>query len=200
MCFLWQLYVSLGQKWNILVITRKSMAAVLSVLLQLEVPWLKIKFAACRGLCVAVYDVTGSTSDRNCVVLNDIHIDIMDYIVPATCTDTEFRQMWMEFEWENKVAVNTNISDLHEYMQHLIKATNMKCLTPEKVMSLPFLSSLLFGMGWPAELKSLYSLCCTVSPQCFILLLIQYSDVNILVPNIKCVSKTFVGVFILSKR
>jgi len=82
-----------------------------------------------------VYDVTGSTSDRNCVVLNDIHIDIMDYIVPATCTDTEFRQMWMEFEWENKVAVNTNISDLHEYLQHLIKATNMKCLTPEKAIS-----------------------------------------------------------------
>lgn len=51
----------------------------------------------------SVYDVSGSTSDRNVVVLNDIHIDIMDYIVPASCTDTEFRQMWAEFEWENKV-------------------------------------------------------------------------------------------------
>ena len=80
-----------------------------------------------------VYDVSGAASDRNCVVLNDIHIDIMDYIVPATCTDTEFRQMWAEFEWENKVAVNTNIKDLHEYMEHLINTTNMKCLTPEKV-------------------------------------------------------------------
>ncbi|KAH8030217.1 hypothetical protein HPB51_006649 [Rhipicephalus microplus] len=45
-----------------------------------------------------VYDVSGSTSDRNVVVLNDIHIDIMDYIVPASCTDAEFRQMWAEFE------------------------------------------------------------------------------------------------------
>ena len=27
----------------------------------------------------------------------------MDYIQPASCTDTEFRKMWMEFEWENKV-------------------------------------------------------------------------------------------------
>ena len=35
-----------------------------------------------------VYDVSGAASDRNCVVLNDIHIDIMDYIVPASCTDT----------------------------------------------------------------------------------------------------------------
>ena len=40
-----------------------------------------------------VYDVAGSTSDRNVVVLNDIHIDIMDYIVPASCTETEFRQV-----------------------------------------------------------------------------------------------------------
>merc|ERR1712215_142843 len=47
-----------------------------------------------------VYDVAGSTSDRNVVVLNDIHIDIMDYIVPATCTETEFRSMWAELEGE----------------------------------------------------------------------------------------------------
>lgn len=52
-----------------------------------------------------VYDITGSTSDRNCVVMNNIHIDIMDYIQPASCTDAEFRKMWAEFEWENKVGV-----------------------------------------------------------------------------------------------
>ena len=50
-----------------------------------------------------VYDVGGAGSDRNVVVLNDIHVDIMDYIVPASCTETEFRSMWAEFEWENKV-------------------------------------------------------------------------------------------------
>ena len=52
-----------------------------------------------------VYDIIGSTSDRNVVVLNNIHIDIMDYIQPATCSDAEFRKMWAEFEWENKVCV-----------------------------------------------------------------------------------------------
>jgi len=51
-----------------------------------------------------VYDVTGATSDRNCVVLNDIHIDIMDYITQAYCEESEFRAMWSEFEWENKVS------------------------------------------------------------------------------------------------
>ena len=50
-----------------------------------------------------VYDCSGAVSDRNVVVLNDIHIDIMDYIVPASCTEAEFRSMWAEFEWENKV-------------------------------------------------------------------------------------------------
>ena len=89
-------------------------------------------YSKCR-MSLPVYDTSGAASDRNSVVLNDIHIDIMDYIVPATCTDTEFRQMWAEFEWENKVAVNTNISDLHEYLDHIIQCTNMKCLTPEKV-------------------------------------------------------------------
>lgn len=52
---------------------------------------------------VPVYDIIGSMSDRNVVVLNNIHIDIMDYIQPASCTDSEFRKMWAEFEWENKV-------------------------------------------------------------------------------------------------
>ena len=41
-------------------------------------------------------------SDWNVVVLNDIHIDIMDYIAPAACADVAFRNMWAEFEWENK--------------------------------------------------------------------------------------------------
>ena len=82
-----------------------------------------------------VYDVTGAVSDRNVVILNDIHIDIMDYIVPAYCSDTEFRQMWAEFEWENKVVVNTNISDLREYLTALLGATNMRSLTPEKALS-----------------------------------------------------------------
>lgn len=82
-----------------------------------------------------VYDISGSGSDRNCVVLNDIHIDIMDYIVPAQCTDQEFLQMWVVFEWENKVVVNTNIRDLNEYLEHIVKSTNMKCLTPDKALS-----------------------------------------------------------------
>jgi len=82
-----------------------------------------------------VYDVKGAAGDRNVVVLNDIHIDIMDYIVPASCTEAEFRSMWAEFEWENKVSVNTSLSNLADYLTALLKNTNMKCLTPDKALS-----------------------------------------------------------------
>ncbi|XP_059092244.1 coatomer subunit beta-like [Tigriopus californicus] len=82
-----------------------------------------------------VYDCgNASSADRNVVVLNDVHIDIMDYIVPATCTDNEFRSMWAEFEWENKVSVNTTLTDLQDYLQVLLKNTNMKSLTPQKAL------------------------------------------------------------------
>jgi len=82
-----------------------------------------------------VYDIGGGSSDRNVVVLNDIHVDIMDYIVPASCTETEFRSMWAEFEWENKVSVNTSVANLADYLAGLLKSTNMKCLTPSKALS-----------------------------------------------------------------
>jgi coatomer subunit beta len=56
---------------------------------------------------IIVYD--GHQFTENCVVLNDIYIDIMDYINPAYCNKTQFHFMWTKFEWENKVNVNTNI-------------------------------------------------------------------------------------------
>ena len=61
-----------------------------------------------------VYDAPGS--ERNCVILNEIHIDIMDYIKPAVCSASDFRAMWTEFEWENKVVVNTDITDMKQFI------------------------------------------------------------------------------------
>lgn len=76
-----------------------------------------------------VYE-TGGTADSHVVVLNDIHIDIMDYIAPAPCADVAFRNFWAEFEWENKVAVNTDFSEPKDFLDHVVKQTNMKCLNP----------------------------------------------------------------------
>ncbi|KAK8966193.1 Coatomer subunit beta-1 [Platanthera guangdongensis] len=75
-----------------------------------------------------VYE-TSNVLERTVVVLNDIHIDIMDYISPAICADVAFRNMWAEFEWENKVAVNTVLQNEKDFLNHIIKSTNMRCLT-----------------------------------------------------------------------
>jgi vesicle coat complex subunit len=40
---------------------------------------------------IIVYDDHGFT--ENCVVLNDIYIDIMDYINPSYCNETQFHSM-----------------------------------------------------------------------------------------------------------
>ncbi|BGP14222.1 hypothetical protein JCM10213_005886 [Rhodosporidiobolus nylandii] len=87
------------------------------------------------------YDSASATSavaaggdNAHSVVLNDIHIDILDYIQPGWCNETQFRSMWTEFEWENKVNVNTNIEELRAYLSHIMASTNMACLTPEAAL------------------------------------------------------------------
>ena len=50
-----------------------------------------------------------SALDMKTVVLNEIRVDILDYIKPSTCTESQFRAMWTEFEWENKINVNVNM-------------------------------------------------------------------------------------------
>jgi len=77
-----------------------------------------------------IYDGAHST-DTNVVILNDLHVDIMDYIQPAFCTETQFRTMWTEFEWENKVNINSKAKTLREFLEQLMACTNMECLTPE---------------------------------------------------------------------
>lgn len=80
-----------------------------------------------------VYD--GQHSDESTIViLNDVHVDIMDYIKPATCTESVFRKMWNEFEWENKITIKSQIGSLKEYLEELMAGTNMNCLTPGAIV------------------------------------------------------------------
>jgi len=77
-----------------------------------------------------VYDIAGSTAlDKHCVVLNNIRVDIIDYIKPATVTDSQYRSMWYEFEWENKVPIHTKHASVFEFLEDIQKSTNMRCLT-----------------------------------------------------------------------
>ena len=93
-----------------------------------------------------VYDGPSST-ESNVVILNDVHVDIMDYIQPAYCTETKFRTMWTEFEWENKVNINSKAKSLREFLAQLMASTNMTCLTPEASMKgdCQFLSANLYA-------------------------------------------------------
>eukprot|EP00924_Labyrinthula_sp_SR-Ha-C_P013398 maker-scaffold_5-snap-gene-1.59-mRNA-1 protein AED:0.02 eAED:0.04 QI:0/0/0/1/1/1/4/0/1034 len=70
----------------------------------------------------------GSPNRVAFINLNYISIDIMDYIRPASCSPDKFRSMWAEFEWENKVTVNTDIKDVYQFLDHIVRSTNMKCL------------------------------------------------------------------------
>ncbi|KAJ9095248.1 hypothetical protein QFC21_005614 [Naganishia friedmannii] len=82
-----------------------------------------------------VYDRPGGSDTSANIVLNDVHVDIMDYIKPAYVNEAQFRSMWTEFEWENKVNVSTTITDLRQYLDHIMKSTNMACLTPDAALS-----------------------------------------------------------------
>lgn len=96
-----------------------------------------------------IYDGAHST-DTQVVILNDVHVDIMDYIQPAHCSETQFRTMWTEFEWENKVNINTKLQagkGLRDFLDRLMKVTNMECLTPAASLSgdCQFLSANLYA-------------------------------------------------------
>ncbi|KEG06517.1 putative coatomer beta subunit [Trypanosoma grayi] len=85
--------------------------------------------------------------DRCCVILNDIHVDIMDYIKPASCLTTEFREKWSTFDWENTIAVNTDKTDLRDYVEFVMKETNMQLLEPFPEMDEEELEGLSSGDG-----------------------------------------------------
>eukprot|EP00752_Nemacystus_decipiens_P004504 g4112.t1 len=95
-----------------------------------------------------VYE-NSSTAEKTYINLNDIHMDIMDYIKPASCSEEAFRSMWAEFEWENKVAVNTSFTDLNTFLKHLVAKTNTNCLTPMSSLdgSSSFLAANLYAMS-----------------------------------------------------
>ena len=102
-----------------------------------------------------VYDSPSGT-DTHVVILSDVHADIMDYIQPATCSETAFRTMWTEFEWENKVNINKkNAGTLREFLDQLMKSTNMSCLTPEAALKgdCQFLSANLYAKSVFGKLR-----------------------------------------------
>jgi coatomer subunit beta len=76
-----------------------------------------------------------SALDKEWIVLNEVHADVVDYIVPkSSIMEASFKDMWQEFEWENKIVVNTCTNNPSEFIDMLCKCTNL-CLvgTEEQV-------------------------------------------------------------------
>lgn len=73
-----------------------------------------------------VFDAPGR--ERQSVLLNEVHVDIMDYIRPATCSLADFRGKWIDYEWENAVAASTDLKSLRGYVEFVCKVANMQVL------------------------------------------------------------------------
>ncbi|ANQ10499.1 Uncharacterized protein PCOAH_00048440 [Plasmodium coatneyi] len=73
---------------------------------------------------------------KNYIVLSELNINMTDYINASFISSHLFRIMWSEFEWENKININTSIRDAFELLKLIIKQTNMTIV--EKFMPLEY--------------------------------------------------------------
>ena len=65
----------------------------------------------------------------NILNINEIQIDFINELMEAACTELEFKKKWAEYEWENKVQVNTTITDLRQFVDHFTKSLNVSLMT-----------------------------------------------------------------------
>lgn len=68
------------------------------------------------------------------ISLNEIVVDTIEYIYPATCSDNFFRKMWQEFKWEYPVTVTSTSTRLEEFVKKIAEKSNMQILTPDGVL------------------------------------------------------------------
>ncbi|KJP86147.1 hypothetical protein AK88_04198 [Plasmodium fragile] len=73
---------------------------------------------------------------KNYIVLSELNINMTDYINASFISSHVFRIMWSEFEWENKININTSIRDAFELLKLIIKQTNMTIV--ERFMPLEY--------------------------------------------------------------
>ena len=74
------------------------------------------------------YD-SASGNVPNIININEIQIDFINELMPADCSELDFKKKWAEYEWENKVQVNTQITDLKEYVEYFAEALNVRLMT-----------------------------------------------------------------------
>jgi len=77
------------------------------------------------------YD-SASGNVPNIINVNEIQIDFINELMPAECSELDFKKKWQDYEWENKVHVNSasQSGDLREYVENFARALNVKVMTP----------------------------------------------------------------------
>jgi coatomer subunit beta len=69
-----------------------------------------------------------SALDKEWLVLNEVHADVLEYIESdSRILEPDYKTMWQEFEWENKIVINTNIATADEFVRMLMNQTRL-CL------------------------------------------------------------------------
>lgn len=72
---------------------------------------------------------TSTSTQPEILNINEIQIDFINDLMKSETTELEFKKKWAEYEWENKVQVNTTITDLKQYVKHFADELNISIMT-----------------------------------------------------------------------
>eukprot|EP00398_MALV-I-01_sp_L67-1_P000226 gene226-727_t len=75
-----------------------------------------IRASACQsGIILGhVFYEKKSADDKSFIYMDELNVDILEYLEKAWVNELQFRTMWSEFEWENKININTSITDISQ--------------------------------------------------------------------------------------
>ncbi|KAF7458470.1 beta-COP [Cryptosporidium felis] len=65
------------------------------------------------------------------VVLNEIGIDLIDFITNSNIPSPLFRQLWSEFEWENKIPIHAVCDSFLQFLNYLVRETKLSVVGEE---------------------------------------------------------------------
>ena len=82
-----------------------------------------------NGVIYGYITYDSQSGEPNILNINEIQIDFINDLMQAECSDLEFKKKWAEYEWENKVVVNTTLTDLREFVDYFSKSLNVSLMT-----------------------------------------------------------------------
>jgi len=68
------------------------------------------------------------------LTLNEVPIDVSEYITPQPCEDMEFRRIWGSLNWESVVDFSYHIHSVPQLLEKVAMCTNMRCVTPQSIL------------------------------------------------------------------